>query len=251
MLTLSNVGYSLSGSYLKLRFWSLISFPFGISRISSHVGSSSSGLSRTSLRRFMLRRASCMSRAKAMSSFTGLFSCPIMYCTESIIPSVISPFTTRLATSAVIRRFLLWFISTAPESWYWRRARLLIFTLNSFACIRSHSQRFCCSQALSFISCMPFTSCTTVLWLALCWAKRLWSSSARFFMNNQTYATYRALPHMKMRNIIPLYTSNTMPKMMILNTEKITLRLLPVRKSCMRLWSLMRCRMSPVILLSK
>ena len=75
-----------------------------------------------------------------------------------------------------------------------------MFTLNSRACIRSHSQRFCRSQALSFISCMPVTSCTTLLWLALCWANRLWSSSARFFMNSHTYATYSALPPMKIKN---------------------------------------------------
>ena len=185
-LMLSKVGVSPSGSYLKLRFSIRRSFPVGISLIRSFVGSSSSGLSRTSPRRFVLRRASCMSRAKVMSSFIGLFSCPMMYCTESIMPSVISPCTTSEATSPVITMFLVWFISTAPESWYCLSARLRMFTLNSRACMRSHSHRFCCSQALSFISCMPFTSCTTVLWLALCWANRLWSSSARFFMKSQT-----------------------------------------------------------------
>ena len=64
----------------------------------------------------MLSLASCMSRAKAISSFTGLFSCPMMYCTDIIMPSVMSPCTTKLATSPVMMTFFVWFINTAPES---------------------------------------------------------------------------------------------------------------------------------------
>ena len=68
-----------------------------------------------------------------------------------------------IADKNEINTFLAWLIKVAPTCWVWFNTIPFTLTLNKRACMRSHSQRFCFSQAFSLISCMPVTSCTMLL----------------------------------------------------------------------------------------
>lgn len=51
--------------------------------------------------------------------------------------------------------------------------------------------------------------------------------------------------------MVQLYTNKIKPKIKILKAENKIFRLEPVKKSCIRVWSLMRYKISPVIFVSK
>ena len=138
----------------------------GISRIRSSVVGSSSSFSCTSERRSSEIFASCVACTNWMNCDSGAFNCPMMYCRATIMPSVISPSMTAEAARNEITTFFVWSINVPPTSCVCPSTSPLIETWNSRAWMRSHSQRFCFSQLLSLISCMPLMSCTMLLWLA-------------------------------------------------------------------------------------
>ena len=117
--------------------------------------------------------ASCKSLVKAMNSFTGAFNWPMMYCTASIMPSVMLPFITANADMTVMIIFFDSFKNKLPASWTCWSVVPSTLILNSLACMRSHSHRLRVSQLFIFISLIPCTDCMRLLWLSLiCW-KRL------------------------------------------------------------------------------
>ncbi|MNX99478.1 hypothetical protein D3C86_1319260 [compost metagenome] len=149
------------------------------------TGSSSSS-SWISFKRSRLILASWKDCRKPRSCSIGLFSWPTMYWMAIMAPKVSCPSITDLATIKVIRMFFPSLIKKAPNCWYCPKARLFMLNLNKPAWIRSHSQRFCCSQLFSLISCMPLMSCTILLWFSEEMSNRLKSSSRRFLRKKIT-----------------------------------------------------------------
>ena len=204
-----------------------------------------------SFKRSKLSLASWYFRTKEINCSTGLLSCPIINWIAIIIPSVISPCIVKEAISAVIKAFLICNIRIAPDCWYCDRVNPSDTNWYIWAWILSHSQRFFSSHPHNFISCMPITSCITLLWFDALWAKTFLSNMARLFMNISTHVRYNIVPPINIRNTLQSYIKTMVPKIMTLKIEKTKLNPVSVIKSFIRVWSPILCITSPSIFVSK
>ena len=171
-----------------------MSFLSGSFRTFTSGSASSSSRLCTSASLSRLIFASCDIRKKPIIWLTGTFSCPIMNCTASIIPRVMSFLRTAVAATIVMRTLVTSFIKVAPADWYWIRLNPFTFSLNRIAWSFSQSHRMLSSLCVSFISCMPFTILISLLPETDICLKRWWSSRALDFIKRETQTIYNADP---------------------------------------------------------